>query len=259
MAVLLDRYRTTAKLRHPSWRIYKAIEDIHKAAESPDDVTDLTPETFGLRSDIEIYYPYLSNDELTDEIIFALTEDDYKDNKYFCIGDCMNLFCDTKARQLVEGMILSGILPVDIASDLGYKPALIETYAQVFFDTSVWRTAADRIAYLARGVVGEDSRIKNLVMDKGIEYVMVNEFKLPGKVKMEKALATLFGKAYKQTMQFIESDDNLDQKTAQEWVKRSLEIFRELKSASRSEGGIRELTIALETHSAPTKSIEDLK
>lgn len=258
MAVLLERYKSS-KIRHPSWRIYKAIEDIHKAADSPEVIAEISPETFGLKPDIEVYYPYLTNDELTDEIIYALTEEEYLDNKYFCIGDCMNLFCDTKARQLVEGMLLSGMLPVDIANDLGYKTALIETYAQVFYDTSIWRTSADRLAYLARGIIGEDSRIKNTVMDKGIEYVMVREFKLPGKIKMEKALSTLFGKAYNQTMQFIESDDNQDQKTAQEWVKRSLEIFRELKSASRSEGGIRELTIALETRAAPKKSIEDLK
>ena len=261
MAIFLDRYKSTHLVRHPSWRIYKAIRDIHAAAESPDIKEQINPGVFGLKEeseDYQVYIPYEANDELTDEIIFALTDEHYEDGQYFCIASCMNLFCDVNSRQLVEGMLLSGSLPVDIAADLGYKPAVIETYANAFYDVSVWRTLADRLAYLTRGTVGEDAKIKNMVVEHGIEYVQVKVFQMPSKLKMEKALASLFGRAYEQTMKHINSCDLDEQKNAQEWVKQSLAIFKELKNASRSEGGIRELTIALETHKAPSKGINDL-
>ena len=261
MGIFLERFKSAHQVRHPSWRIYKAIRDIHAAATSPDIKDQISPSTFGLKEeseDYQVYIPYDANDELTDEIIFALTDENYSDGKFFCISSCMNLFCDIKSRQLVEGMLISGVLPVDIAADLGYKPAVIQTYANAFYDISVWRTPADRLVYLSRGMVGEDARIKQMIMDKGIEYVQVHEFKMPSKLKMEKALASLFGRAYAQTMRHINSDDLDEQKNAQEWVKQSLAIFKELKNASRSEGGIRELTIALETHKAPSKGIDDL-
>lgn len=257
MTVSLDRYRS-AKIRHPSWRIYKAIDDIWKSSTDPEVTTKINPKEFGLHPDIQVYYPYTVNDELTDELIAAIVDEDYTDGKYFCIADCMNLFLDVRTRQLLEGMLLQGYVAADIAADLGYKPAFVETYAAAFYDTSVWRTPADKIAYISRGICGEDAVIKRLIQDKGLEYVKVHKYNMPATIKMDKALSTLFGMAYKQAVQYTESGDGEDQHTAQEWIKSSLAIFKELKSAAKSEGGIRELTIALETSQAPKVGIDDL-
>lgn len=136
---------------------------------------------------------------------------------------------------------------------------MVETYANVFFDVTVWRTRADRMAYLLRGTIGEDARIKNMAEQKGVDYVLTSVFNMPAKIRMDKALANLFGVAYKQAISRADNDDNDDQKCAQEWVKRTIEIYRELKAANTADGGIKELKIALETRPAPEIGIDDLE
>lgn len=253
----LDRY-TSAKIRHPSWRIYKAIGTIRANPENLALYDEIAPEVFGLKGDIDVFYPFESNDELTDEIVDAIMREDYEDS-YFCVAECMGLFLDVKQRQIIEIMLMTGMLPEEIAADLGQKSAMIETYASVFFDTSVWRTRADRMAYLIRGTVGEDARIKNMAEQKGVDFVLASVFHMPTKIRMDKALANLFSIAYKQAISRSENDDNDDQKCAQEWVKRTIEIYRELKAANTADGGIKELKIALETRPAPQVGIDDLK
>lgn len=257
MVGILDRY-TSAKIRHPSWRIFKAIQTIRNNPDNLGIYDEVAPEVFGLRSDIEVFYPFETNDELTDEIVDAIMREDYTDS-YFCIAECMGLFLDAKQRQVIEIMLMAGRMPEEIAADLGQKPAMLETYANVFYDTSVWRTRADKMAYLLRGTVGEDARIKNMAEQKGVDFVLASVFHMPTKIRMEKALSNLFGIAYKQAIDRSENDDNDDQKCAQEWVKRTIEIYRELKAANTADGGIKELKIALETRPAPQISIDDLK
>ena len=254
---VLDRY-TSAKIRHPSWRIYKAIDTIRSDVKNLKIYDEIAPEAFGLKGDIDVYYPFETNDELTDEIVDAIMREDYTDS-YFCIAECMGLFLDTKQRQLIEIMLMSGLLPEEVAADLGQKSAMVETYANVFFDVSVWRTRADRMAYLLRGTIGEDARIKNMAEQRGVDYVLTSVFNMPAKIRMDKALANLFGVAYKQAINRADNDDNDDQKCAQEWVKRTIEIYRELKAANTADGGIKELKIALETRPAPAIGIDDLE
>lgn len=254
---ILDRY-TSAKIRHPSWRIYKAIDTIRSNPDNFAIYNDVDPEIFGLKGDIDIYYPFETNDELTDEIVDAILREDYVDS-YFCVAECLSLFLDIKQRQLIEIMLMTGMLPEEVAAELGQKSALVETYANVFFDTSVWRTRADRMAYIIRGTIGEDARIKNLAEQKGVDFVLTSVFHMPAKIRMDKALANLFGVAYKNSLDRADNDDNDDQKCSQEWVKRAIEIYRELKATNTADGGIKELKIALETRPAPKLGIEDLE
>lgn len=235
------------------------MDDIKRMSKIPaKDRQELSVAEFGLNPEIKVYYPFKENDDLTNEIILAIADKDYVDGEYYCIEDCMELFLDVRNRQLVEGYLMQGTMPADIAADLGYKQALIETYACAFFDTSVWRTDADRFMYIQRGTIGDDSRMKHLINTKGMEYVQVHEYNMPAKVKMDKALANLFGRMYEKTMQLMASPDKDEQLLAQTWAKRSLEAFSELKNAAKSEGGIRELTIALKTSDAPSKGLGDL-
>ena len=255
---ILDQYKSS-KIRHPSWRMYKAIADIRESkAASLDTVSEITLPAFGLSEKIDVYIPYPVNDELTDEIIIALTHEDYKDNE-FKIASCLSIFCDVKARQLIEGMLMCGDIPQDIAQELKYDLSIVQTYAQVFFDISVWRSDADRLAYITRGTTGDDARIKRLIFERGFEYVRVKEFNMPSRIRLDSALQTIFGDAYQVILEKIKSGDNEDHKIAQGWAKYTLDIYRELKSSAKGTGGIRELTIALQTSKAPQRSIDDLE
>lgn len=246
------------KLRHPSWRVYKAIETINSDKERFPLDEDISPIDFGLKPDIDVYYPTEHNDEIVDELVDIIMRDDYKDTKQFYIQDCMSLFLNTKARQLIEGSLMEGKLAPDIATEMQLKIAMVEVYQTAFYDTSVWRTLADKLVYLSKGTVGDDAKIKNMVANKGMDFVKVNVFDMPAAVTMEKALSNIFGLAYAQIMNNIKDMDPESQKNAQIWTQRTLDIFKELKNAAKADGGIRELTIALETSKAPSKGLDDL-
>ena len=78
---VLGRY-TSAKIRHPSWRIYKAIDTIRSDVKNLKIYDEIAPEAFGLKGDIDVYYPFETSDELTDEIVDAIMREDYTDS-YF--------------------------------------------------------------------------------------------------------------------------------------------------------------------------------
>ena len=258
MALTAHLSATPSKLRHPSWRVYKAIETINSDKERFPLEEELSPSDFGLKADIEVFYPNEANDELVDELIDIIIREDYTDTKKFFIKDCLSLFLNAKARQLIEGNLMEGKLAPDIATEMNLRVAVVEVYQNTFFDLSVWRTIADKLVYLSKGIVGEDARIKNMVASKGMDYVKVNVFDMPSAVTMEKALSNIFGLAYAQIINNIKVEDPESQKNAQIWTQRTLDIFKELKNAAKADGGIRELTIALETSKAPSRGLDDL-
>lgn len=255
---ILDRYKPTATIRHPSWRIYRALEEIKASNAVSEHIKDeLSLELFGLKTDAKVYYPYRNLDDVTLELVAALTHADYEDTDFF-MDQCLSLFLDVKARQLLECSLMDDMMPADIGRDLGMPTSVVQSYKTIFFDISVWRNDADKIYYIRRGTVGDDSTYKNMALDKGIDYMKVRKFNMPAKIHLEKSLGTVFGKAYQKTIDFMDSDAGEDQKVAQDWTKQLVNLYRELKSASRAEGGIRELTIALQTNPAPSKSMDDL-
>ena len=258
MALTAHLTESPSKLRHPSWRVYKAIETINSDKERFPLDEELSPSDFGLKPDITVFYPHEQNDELIDELIDIITREDYQDEKRFYINDCLSLFLNFKARQLIEGNLMEGKLAPDIATEMGLKVSTVEVYQNTFFDVSVWRTIADKLVYLSKGTIGEDARLKNMISTSGMDYVKVNVFNMPAAVTMEKALSNIFGLAYAQVINNIKTEDPESQKNAQIWTQRTLDIFKELKNAAKADGGIRELTIALETSKAPTKGLDDL-
>lgn len=256
---ILDRYKPTATIRHPSWRIYRALEEIKASNAVSEHIKDeLSLELFGLKTDAKVYYPYRNLDDVTLELVAALTHEDYEDTDFF-MDQCLSLFLDVKARQLLECSLMTDMMPADIGRDLGMPTSVVQSYKTIFFDISVWRNDADKLYYIRRGTVGDDSTYKNMALDKGIDYMKVRKFNMPAKIHLEKSLGTVFGKAYQKTIDFMDSDAGEDQKVAQDWTKQLVNLYRELKSASRAEGGIRELTIALQTNPAPSKSMDDLE
>lgn len=263
---ILDRYRSS-QIRHPSWRIYRALDEIKemlpelkkKNIFDEDELDNLSPQTFGLREDIDIFYPYTEVDDLTGEIIGALINVDYTDNGKYGIPECMSIFCDIDGRQLLEGMLLEGAMIGDIAIELGYTQELVQTYATVFFDCSVWRSPTDKMAYLKNGVIGNDGSMKNAINKSGVDYVAAHYFNKPSQVKMEKALADTFGLAYTLVKQNINSNEPEDQDKAYKMAKLLIDTFKELRNSSKQDGGIRELSIALHTDTAPKTGLDDLK
>lgn len=262
---LLAKYRS-AKIRHPSWRVYKAIQDIHKNIKQikkqklidPEELDNLSPQTFGLKADIDVYIPYEENDDLTNEIIAAIINPEYSDTKKYGIDECMAIFCDIENKQLLEGMLMEGSMPGDIALELGYQTHTVETYASAFYDTSVWRSLGDKVTYLKTGIIGADSDAKNSIHRDGIDYVGATRYNRPRRVKMENVLMDVFGRAYREIVYGLQSSEPEAQANAQKWATQAIGIFKELKNASKGDGGIRELSIALHTDSAPTKGIEEL-
>jgi len=265
MESLLAKYRNSL-VRHPSWRVYKALKDISQELENiksknifdPEELENLSPTTFGLKDGIEVYLPYADNDDLTNEIIAAIIDPDYTDHGKFGIVECMAIFCDIENRQLLEGMLMEGILPTDVALELNLSQSVVQTYSAAFFDTTVWRSDSDKIAYLKVGTIGKDAEIKAMIAKSGIDYVASLVYHKPQKVRMEKALADMFGREYNYVIQNIGTYTEEGQQDPQKWAKNMIEIFRELKNASRGDGGIRELSIALSTQPPPAIGISDL-
>lgn len=255
---ILDKY-STSKIRHPSWRVYKAIADINERFPLRKETLDeLKLENLGLKEDIDVYIPYKVNDPLTEALIRIFTEEDY-DDQDFNIKDSLSLFLDVPGRQLLECGIMTGQAPLDLANDIGYSSELAMVYSRLFFDVSVWRTPADRDNYIFKGICGKDSQVKTTVLKRGYEYAKAKIFNVQSKVKLDRALADIFAKAYEKTMTLMDTSCSPeDDKVAQEWIKVVLATFKELKNANQAEGGIRELTIALQSAPAPKTSIEDL-
>lgn len=267
MAVgLLERYKN-AKIRHPSWRIYKAIKDIKanlpeikkQGLIDPEELETLAPQTFGLKEDIDVYIPYEENDDLTNEIIAAIINPEYIDSGKYGIDECMAIFCDIENRQLLEGMLMEGCMPGDIALDLGYSSNTVQTYSAAFYDTSVWRSPGDKITYIKLGTIGTDSVRKLLINNEGVDYVAASLYHKPRKIKMENAMLDMFGRAYQEVIYGLKSSEEESQIAAQKWATNAVAIFKELKNASKGDGGIRELSIALHSDPAPQKGINDLE
>lgn len=247
------------KIRHPSWRVYRALEEIRKdPLVSSEDKLELDISEFSLMPIENVYIPYKDIDMLTQCLIDALKTDNYENDR-LPIVDTLTLFLDVEGRQHIEALLMTGMTPFDIAEETTYSMDFIQTYVGLFFDTSVWRTPSDRKHYIEDGTEGIDRIIKRDVVTKGIDYVKTKVFHVTSKIKLEQAMLNLFAENYKQTMHYISIGTKEDQEIAQGWAKLTIATYRELKNTNQSDGGIRELTIALQASPAPSLSVGDLK
>ena len=253
MALDLSRFQHV-ELRHPAWRVYKAIQDCQ---DTPEEVANIDwKETFGLVPP-PVYTPFQEIDVLTETLERVMLDKPFVDST-FKINECLSLFMDVAARQPLECCLMNGDAVADIAAELQMDLTFVQTYAGLFFDTSIWRTDADKLAYVRKGTTGQDSVIKKLVLDEGLDYVKTKYFGLPEKLRIDTALLRAFGGAYESLIRGMKSEDLEEQGLALGWSKSMLNIAKYLKSTQRTSGGIKDLIIKLQATEAPTKSIDDL-
>lgn len=255
---LLEQY-SSSKIRHPSWRVYKAVSEVRRRFGNDITIIDgLSLEAFCLKQDIDIYYPYDDTDGLTEQLIDALTTPNYK-NDALPIADTLCLFLDATGRQYLESLLMTGMTPYDTSDDTGYSMEFIQTYSSLFYDVTVWRTHADKQNYLNKATIGVDRATKLEVDKNGLDYAKAKIFRVASKIKVEQAVLNLFAESYKQAMHYMHTDSPEDQEVAQGWTKLTIATYKELKNINQSDGGIKELTIALQSSPAPKIGINDLK
>ena len=247
-------------IKHPSWRVYKAIQDCN-----------LNLEDFGLKdfekynlnktdykkADLFLYMPTNINDDLTNELCRALTDVDYKDDSYQIL-DCLETFLNVEGRQLLEVMILNGKTTSDICELMECSEIFALTYKSLFFDTSVFKINVDKLRYIAEGTCGVDAELKRTAREKGEDFLKVRDNIPSGKISVDNVLADTFVTAFKHMHMNVDSDDIASQEISQGWANTLLKFAQEMRKTGVENTSISDLVIALQTVAAPRKSIDDL-
>lgn len=247
----------TRYIKHPSWRVYKAALDCN-----------ISPTVLKLRDfskvnatreghTIDIYIPYKDNDDLTNELCKVLKDESYKETKYG-ISDCLDLFVDVKNKQLLEVMLLNDRPLSEICKMVNCSNSFALTYKSLFYDTTVFKTNAEKRVYLAEGCCPEDAIYKKEYLEKGEEYVKLKNAN-PENVDLNRILYDALAASYKAMFNNINEADTNSQEIAQGWADKILKLVVELKkNTTTDDDTLSRLIINLTTENAPTKSIDDL-
>jgi L-rhamnose mutarotase len=234
------------KIKHPSWRVYKAAQDCGL------DVKD-----FGLKTDIDVFMPYTTNDDLTNELCKALTDTSYVDSTYE-IQSCLELFMSAPDRQLIEAMLLNNKSLAEVCDTISCSDVFAMTYSSLFFDTSIFKNNVEKMIYVREGTCGDDAVHKKVAINKGDEYFKVKQGVSGTKINMDTILADTFAKAYMAMNQNADIDDVSSQEIAQGWGNLMLKIAQHMSKNGDKDVGLDQLVIALQTAAAPKRSIDSL-
>lgn len=242
----MDTKATPRKIKHPSWRVYKAVQDCGL------DIKD-----FGLKHDISVNMPYTNNDDLTNELCRALTDTTYEDGAYE-IQSCLELFMNPNDRQLIEAMLLNNKSLSEVCDVIGCSDVFAMTYSSLFFDTTVFKNNVEKMIYVREGTCGDEAVQKKVAISKGDEYFKVKQGVPSSKLNMETILADTFAKAYLAMNQNAEVDDVSSQEVAQGWGNLMLKIAQHMAKSGDKDVGLDQLVIALQTAAAPKRSMDAL-
>jgi hypothetical protein len=232
------------KVRHPSWRVYRALQELPELEEK-----------FGLRQGIDVYYPYSDLDDLTASLVHILAQDPDYDDSVFNIYPAYMLFSDTKLRQPLECMLLDGWSPIKVEEKTNIPAGVVSIYQDVFFDTSVIEHGVSGIrAYVARGTDGVDGGLKRIYLDRGIDYVLADTKAIAhDKHSIDGMMMTMMVQAFKLARQKSESDERDDQISAQNWAQLLKQYAQYFNNATKGKGNlsVEKLLIELQTESPP--------
>lgn len=246
-------------IKHPSWRVYKAAEycklEIEEFGLKNFDVANVESKDKNL--ELQLYVPYLEMDDLTKELCAALTDVKYKDTTY-CVLECLDLFMDVTNRQLLEVMLLNNRSLEEICDIMGCSDSFALTYKSLFFDTTVFKTNVDRIVYVKEGTAGSDATQKNAAVDRGEEYIKIKAKVPNSKLSIDNLLADTLVTAFTYMNRNVTNDDVASQEIAQGWANTMLKFSQELRKTGVQENTIQDLVIALQTATAPKRSIDEL-
>lgn len=238
---------TAKKIKHPSWRVYKAIQDCN-----------LSPSDYGLK-DIAVYMPYTTNDDLTNELVKLITqEEDYVDDVYG-IRDCYEMFKDKTGRQLIEVLLLGNKAMMEVAEELDCTEAFALTYKSLFYDTSVFSNKIERLVYVRQGTCGEDAIIKSEFMEKGEEFVKSKLGFRNTKISVDTIMNDALARSYVAMLKHVEENDLEYQGVAMGWANTLVKLAAQLQKRGNNGMTINDLQIFLKTAPIPEKSIDDLR
>lgn len=233
-------------IRHPSWRIYKIIKDLN-----------LKLLDYGLK-DTPVEILYINDDDLMSELKKVLTDDTYKDTN-FPIKECLDIFREAYDRQLMEGMLLAGKSVSEVCETLDCDDALVLTYKSLFFDTSIFRNSVDKLIYVKRGTIGEDSLSKTEILSKGTEYLKAKYGIASNKLSVADILSDTLAKAYLKMIENADQEGSDAQESAIGWSNTIIKVAEYLRKNNQGDLTLNDLVIELRTGTAPTKSIADLE
>jgi hypothetical protein len=225
---------------------------VYKAAQ--DCSIDL--KDFGLK-DIAVHMPYTNNDDLTNELCRALSDTSYQDGSYE-IQSCLELFMNPPDRQLIEAMLLNNKSLSEVCDVIGCSDVFAMTYSSLFFDTSVFRNNVEKLVYVKEGTCGDEAVQKKVAITKGDEYFKAKQGVPSSKLNMDTILADTFAKAYLAMNSNADVDDISSQEIAQGWGTLMLKIAQHMSKNGDKEVGLDQLVIALQTASAPKRSMDQL-
>ena len=235
------------KIKHPSWRVYKAVQDC-----------DLDIKEFGLKHDIDVYMPYTTNDDLTNELCRALSDTAYIDGAYE-IQSCLELFMNPGDRQLIAAMLLNNKSLSEVCDVIGCSDIFAMTYSSLFFDTGVFRNNVEKMIYVREGTCGDEAIQKKVAISKGDEYFKVKQGVPSSKINVDTLLADTLAKAYMAMNTNAEIDDVSSQEIAQGWGTLMLKIAQHMSKSDNKDAGLDQLVIALQTAAAPKRSMDALE
>lgn len=234
------------KIKHPSWRVYKAIQDCN-----------LSVSDYGLK-DINVYIPYLNNDDLTNELCKILADPEYIETTYG-IHDCFELFKNIHGRQLLEVLLLANKSLADIAEEMDCTEAFVLTYKSLFYDTSIFSNKIEKLVYVRNGVCGEDAIIKSDFMEKGEEYVRSKLGFRSDKVSIDSVMKEAFTRSYVAMLKHIEDSDLEYQGVAMGWANTMVKFASHIQKKGNNGMTINDLQVILKSSPIPDKSIDDLR
>ena len=236
----------TKKIKHPSWRVYKALQDC-----------DLPISDYGLK-EINVYMPYVNNDDLTNELCKILVDPNYVDLTYG-INDCLNLFRDKNGRQLIEMLLLENKAVAEISEEMDCAEGFVLTYKSLFFDISVFANKIEKLIYVREGTCGEDAVNKSYLMEKGEEFVKNKLGIRNTKVSVDTIINDALGRSYVAMLKHVEENDLEYQGVAMGWANTIVKLAAQLQKRGNSGMTINDLQILLKSTPIPEKSIDDLR
>ena len=230
------------KIKHPSWRVYLALQEC-----------GLPISKYELAENLDIYIPYTTKDELTEDLIKYFKEELATD--IFGIDECHTIFSDVYERQILDSMLLNNKPAAEIASTLKMSSESVLTYSALFFDTTIFKNDIEKLIYIRKGTTGCDQKAKLELRGKGEEFLKASRGIHPDKISVEQLLSEMLAKSYVKYM----TDVDTDPYTAQGWASIASKLAGQLMRKKGGGTSIEEFFVALQDTPAPRTTREDLK
>lgn len=217
------------KIPHPSWRVYRALQEI----------PEKLPTEYCLKDGIDVFFPYQELDDLTEALVRVIKADPEYDDSVFNITPCLALFSDTDARQILECALLKGY-SVDAAAELtGLTHEFITIYKSVFYDLSVIPHGDQgKHSYVLGQTIGKDASVKKASLYRSLEFILADSGVSPNKISIDDMMMAMMVQAFKLARQKSESDERDDQMAAQSWANILKNYAGYFMNARKGKGGL---------------------